>query len=230
VVAVATHVQLGQAVAIKVLHDELASDATFVTRFLREARACAALRSDHVCRVSDLGTLETGAPYLVMELLDGSDLSRVVAAGPLPIAVAADYVLQACIALAEAHAIGIVHRDLKPGNLFLTRAGRIKVLDFGIAKAPKDELALTRTAHVLGSPRYMSPEQLRSPRDVDLRTDLWALGVILYELVSQRVPFPAESITELAVKVAVDPPQPLDVDPAFRAVVWRCLEKAAGAR
>ena len=228
VVAAATHLQLGQRVAIKVLHDELAGDPAFVERFMREARACAMLKTEHACRASDVGQLPSGAPYLVMELLDGSDLARVIAHAPLPITTAVDYVLQACVALAEAHAAGIVHRDLKPGNLFLVRrpgATFVKVLDFGIAKAVGSDLALTRTAAVLGSPRYMSPEQLRSARDVDLRTDIWALGVILYELVSQRVPFPAESITELAVKVAVDAPLPLAVDPAFATVVWRCLEK-----
>jgi serine/threonine-protein kinase len=234
VVAAATHVQLGERVAIKVIRQEMARDDAFVARLMREARASATVGTDHVCRVFDVGRLPSGEPYLVMELLEGSDLARVIAQAPLSIATAADYVLQACVALSRAHAAGIVHRDLKPGNLFLTKQldgqPRIKLLDFGIAKAPGDDLSLTHTAATLGSPRYMSPEQLRSARDVDPRTDIWSLGVILYELVSQRVPFPAESITELAVKVTVDPPQPLDVEPGFHAVIWKCLEKPVERR
>jgi serine/threonine-protein kinase len=235
-VAIATHIQLDQRVAIKIAHDEVASDPAFVERFMREARACARLRSEHVCRVSDVGQLESGAPYFVMELLEGSDLASVIAHRPLAIEVAADYMLQVCTGLAEAHALGIVHRDLKPSNLFVTKrldgSPLIKVLDFGIAKAPTaaSELELTRTATVLGSPRYMSPEQLRSPRDVDARADIWALGAILYEMVSGRVPFPAISITELSVMIAVDAPKPLDVEPEFLRVVLRCLEKSADRR
>ena len=137
VVAVATHVQLGQRVAIKVAHDELAADPAYVARFVREARACASLRSEHACKVHDVGQLPSGAPYIVMELLEGTDLAAAIAHRPLSVAVAADYVLQACVALAEAHALGIVHRDLKPSNLFLARrldgTPLVKVLDFGIA-------------------------------------------------------------------------------------------------
>jgi eukaryotic-like serine/threonine-protein kinase len=236
VVAVATHLQLEQLVALKVLRDPMIGDPEVVARFMREARASARLRSEHVCKVSDVGLLEDGAPYLVMELLEGSDLQGVIAGGTLPIAVAADYVLQACVAIAEAHALGIVHRDLKPANLFLTKrldgTPLIKVLDFGIAKASSaGDFKITRTSAIMGSPGYMSPEQLRSTRDVDARSDIWALGVILYELVSGRLPFHGESITELAVKVVVDPPEPLAVDaPAFTAVVYRCLEKAVDQR
>jgi len=236
VVAIAMHLQLEQRVAVKVLHDHLAADPSTVERFLREARTPMRLRSEHVCRVLDVGQLAGGAPYIVMELLYGSDLHALVRAhGPLSLATAADYVLQAMVAVAEAHALGIVHRDLKPANLFLARAidgsPLVKVLDFGIAKSPaRGDLQLTSTAAVLGSPGYMSPEQLRSAKDVDARSDIWALGTILYELVSARLPFPAQSVTELAMKVAVDPPDPLDVDPAFRAIVFRCLEKDAARR
>jgi len=237
-VVAATHIHLAQRVALKFLLPEFLHDPSIVERFLREARASAALRGEYLCRVSDVGTLENGSPYIVMELLDGRDLAAVLAGnGPLPIDIASHYVLQACVALAEAHALGIVHRDLKPANLFLTKrpdgTQLVKVLDFGIAKAQHDtSFNLTRTASVMGSPGYMSPEQLRSSRDADVRSDIWALGVILYELVSGRPPYVAESITELALRVAMDPLPPLviAVSTGFDLVVARCLEKDPARR
>ncbi|MEO8841520.1 MAG: serine/threonine-protein kinase [Kofleriaceae bacterium] len=235
-VYVATHVGLDQQVAIKVLDPALANQPEVVQRFVREARASARLKSDHVCRVMDVGALEDGVPYIEMELLDGEDLGQLIERGAMATETAADYVLQACVAIAEAHALGIVHRDLKPANLFVTHrldgTMLIKVLDFGIATAPSSqELKITKTTAVMGSPGYMSPEHLRSARDVDVRSDIWALGVILYEAATGTLPFVAQTITELAVKVVMDEPAPLvGVDPTYAAVVARCLQKDPAQR
>jgi len=229
IVVAATHIELGHRVAIKLLRDEMAQSPAIVERFLREARSVVGLRTEHVCKVTDVGRLDTGAPFIVMEMLEGVDLQHVVHEQPLPVTTAVEYVLQACVALAEAHAAGIIHRDLKPANLFVTRrldgGPLVKVLDFGIAKALADTGAHLTHQSAMGSPGYMSPEQIQSARDVDVRTDLWALGVTLYQLLSARLPFPAASHTEIAIKVATEPPAPLDVDPALRAVIWKCLEK-----
>src|SRR5262245_25616300 len=178
VVVAATNSLLGQQVALKFLLPELLAHHGVVERFLREARASARLRSEHVCRVFDVG-MENNVPYMVMELLEGRDLASIVeTSGKPPVSSTVDYVLQACVGLAEAHAMKIVHRDLKPANMFLTRrsdgTALVKVLDFGIAKASGDtQFQLTRTAAVVGSPGYMSPEQLRSARDADVRSDIW---------------------------------------------------------
>ena len=193
VVVLARHVQLDQLVALKFLLAQSLTNPKVVARFEREARAVVKLKSEHVARVLDVGTMEAGAPYIVMEYLEGEDLSQTVERrGPLPVAEAVDYLLQACEALAEAHGMGIVHRDLKPGNLFLTRRvdgkSLVKVLDFGISKLEggREDLALTQPAEVVGSPKYMSPEQLRASRLADARSDIWSLGVILYELITDR--------------------------------------------
>jgi serine/threonine-protein kinase len=214
VVVAAEHTLLKQRVALKFVLDTADHDAT--DRFMREARATARLESAHVCRVMDVGTTDSGAPYIVMELLSGMDLSaRLLAFGALPIADAVDYTLQLLDALSEAHARGIVHRDLKPSNLFLANRGDgssiLKVLDFGISKlqaSPHDAdtestnrgagtpkpvdpaQGLTETGVMMGSPPYMSPEQLRSARDVDARCDVWSVGTILHELLTATRAFP----------------------------------------
>ncbi|HEY0253193.1 MAG TPA: serine/threonine-protein kinase, partial [Kofleriaceae bacterium] len=233
-VVAARHLELGQLVAIKLLRDEMAGSPAIVERFLREARAVVGLRTEHVCRVSDVGRLDSGAPYIVMEMLEGVDLQRTVARSPLPATTAVEYVLQACVALAEAHAAGIIHRDLKPANLFVVRrpdgGPLVKVLDFGIAKARSEPGAHATQKAAMGSPGYMSPEQVQNARDVDVRTDIWALGVTLYQLLSARLPFPGPTITEIAVSVAHDPPERLDTDPGLRDVVLKCLEKSPDRR
>jgi serine/threonine protein kinase len=242
VVVAATHMTLRQKVALKFLLPSAAQHPETKERFLREARAAVKLKSEHVAKVVDVGTLEDGAPYMVMEYLDGATLGQVVRAqGAQPIADAVGYVLQACEAVAEAHAAGIVHRDLKPENLFLTRRvdGQplVKVLDFGIAKnvGADAPLSLTRTSTIIGSPLYMPPEQLRSAKAADARSDIWALGAVLFELLTGRVPFTAESFSELCLKVAQDvAPAPStlrrEVPPGLDAAVLRCLEKDVAKR
>jgi hypothetical protein len=215
-------------------------DAT--ARFAREARAAAKITNEHVARVRDGGSLESGAPYIVMEFLEGEDLACLLQRrGPLPVDRAVDFVLQACVAVAEAHKVGIIHRDLKPSNLFCTRRTDghfvVKVLDFGISKRVDAEagVSVTRTNTVMGSPLYMSPEQLRSTRDVDHRTDIWAFGIILFELLAGRVPFDGETFTEVAVKASTEPPVSLrrlraDTPPGLEAIIERCLAKAPNGR
>jgi serine/threonine-protein kinase len=243
IVVAATDLALERKVAIKFLLPDFAKHHEASQRFLREARAAVKIQSDHVARVIDVGTLEGGAPYMVMEYLEGRDLSAVIAEHRrLPVEEAVAHVLEACDAIAEAHSVGIVHRDLKPANLFLTRQPdgtfRVKVLDFGISKAMvtgESDHSLTRTSSMMGSPLYMSPEQMRSAKNVDPRTDVWALGVILFELLTGDPPFNAESIPELSAKVLLENPTPIrglrpDVPPALEAAVMRALEKDPAKR
>ncbi|HET7501782.1 MAG TPA: serine/threonine-protein kinase, partial [Kofleriaceae bacterium] len=228
-----THLHLGEELAIKVLSRDGTNNQEVSTRFLREARAVARLRGEHVARVSDVGVLPQGRPFMVMEYLRGIDLSGELARrGTLPPGEAVDYVLQACEALAEAHAHGIVHRDIKPANLFLTTrpdgTPLLKVLDFGISKAPITTVGLpTQTDIVMGTAGYMSPEQMKASRDVDARTDVWALGIVLYECLNGRRPFEGESFTAIVLMAGTEPPPPMDprVPRALQAVVLRCLEK-----
>jgi eukaryotic-like serine/threonine-protein kinase len=253
VVVAATHVMLNERVAIKLLLPEALENAETVARFQREARAAVRIKSEHVARVSDVGVVDApasalqpvigvplapGAPFMVMEYLEGQDLSGVLrATGPLPLGDAVGYLAQAIEAIAEAHALGIVHRDLKPSNLFLTHradgSALVKVLDFGISKAATGnamEAAMTTTSAVLGSPMYMAPEQMIASREVDGRTDVWALGVVLYQLLAGHGPFNGTTMTELCARILQEPHAPIrasrpDVPVEIDAVISRCLEK-----
>jgi serine/threonine protein kinase len=233
VVVAAQHLQLGIPVAIKALRPEARANAEAVARFEREARAAAHIRGEHVVRVLDVGSLDDGTPFMVMERLEGEDLARrLEREGQLPVDEAVEWILQACEAVGEAHGLGIVHRDLKPENLFCARrpdgSSAIKVLDFGISKM--GSMQMTETQACVGSPCYMSPEQLRSSRRVDARTDIWALGAVLYELLTGAVPFWGDTMPELCTRILHTPPTPIrdlraEVPEELAAVIERCLAK-----
>jgi serine/threonine-protein kinase len=246
VVVEAVHLQLDERVAIKFLRAEALGNPAggdIVARFLREARAALRIRSEHVVRVYDASILDNEVPYIVMEYLEGQDLEQALERrGPLPVAEAVDYVLQAAEALAEAHSLGIVHRDLKPANLFLLHsiAGvpMIKVLDFGISKDDAlsgESLSITSAHAVLGSPVYMSPEQMRSTKDVDARADIWALGIILYELLTGRPPFCGETMPQMCSAILESVPLAPSrlrnqLPRPVEAAILKCLEKRADDR
>ena len=240
IVFAALHLALGQRVAVKMLLPDAMLVPSSVERFQREAQAAANIQNEHVVRIMDIGTTDKGAPYMVMEYLVGCDLGDLIdARKTIPPEEAVDYVLQACEAMAEAHRIGIVHRDLKPGNVFLTKRSDntplIKVLDFGISKLGEELVgrqqgALTATHVMMGSPLYMSPEQIRSAKTVDRRSDVWSLGVILFELLTGQLPFEGETAIAICAQVAADPPIPLrvlmpDLPEGLEEVILRCLEK-----
>ncbi len=233
----ARHTELGEMVALKFLRPEALVHAELVERFAREARAAAKIRSEPVANVFDVGTLKDGTPFIVMEYLAGKDLADYLHhEGPLPIQVAVEYIMQACEALAAAHAHGIVHRDIKPENLFLTQQAQgmhmIKVLDFGISKTalPRGKRDLVRTQMALGSPVYMSPEQIRRSDQVDARSDIWAIGCVLFELITGVTAFDEPSLLELSAAILEREPVPLltlrpDAPEELELIVLRCLSK-----
>ncbi|HTV21720.1 MAG TPA: serine/threonine-protein kinase [Polyangiaceae bacterium] len=251
IVLAATHLGLDEPVAIKFMRPEMQSVEGTRERFAKEAKIAARIRSEHVAKVLDVGELDALGPFIVMEYLEGKSLADLIDAraldrqAPLPVERAVEYLLQACEALAAAHAIGVIHRDVKPDNLFVTRHGgleTLKLLDFGISKAPLPNAPLhdamsvssqsanagtSTTAFVMGTPLFMSPEQLRSLPDVDCRTDIWSMGAVMYELLSGAPPFQAVSIPEICAAIldATPTPLPPSCPAALQAVVMRCLEK-----
>jgi serine/threonine-protein kinase len=241
VVVVARHIVLDERVALKFLLPEYATHPEASTRFLREAQAAVKIKSEHVARVSDVGTLETGAPYMVMEFLEGRDLSRLlIDEGVLQVEDAVDFVIQGSEALAEAHGYGIVHRDIKPANLFLTRRPNglplVKVLDFGISKTTGNQVDnLTKTTASMGSALYMSPEQMQASRGVDHRTDIYALGISLYELLAGKQPFYADTLPQLCAEIFTGTPTPIrslrqDVPEGLANVLEKAYARDRGVR
>ncbi len=241
----AHHEILSERVALKFLLSDIAANQEAVGRFLNEARAAAKIKSQHVCRIMDAEVTSDGLPFMVLEYLEGQDLAQVLESrGPLPFHEAVDYVLQALEPVHQAHNLGIVHRDLKPANLFLCQqpdgSPLVKVLDFGISKAqnPLGEAAngsLTSTKAMLGSPLYMSPEQLRSSKRVTAVSDVWSLGVILYELLTGAVPYGGDTLGELFANILEEEPVAItlrapQVPAALEAVVMQCLKKKDSER
>jgi eukaryotic-like serine/threonine-protein kinase len=239
VVVRAVHTDLDTQVAIKFLLPNMVESASVVQRFLREAQATVKLKGEHVVKVIDVGKMPDGAPFMVMEYLSGADLGQVLKAhGAQPANVACDLLMQICEGMSEAHALGIIHRDVKPSNFFVTRgpdgSPLVKILDFGISKTPlgTDMQQLTGTQSMVGTPAYMAPEHMRAASRADQRSDLWSMGVVLYQLLTNRLPFDGESYADLCLKVVMEQPAPITVPlpPGLGEVLLRCLEKDAAQR
>ena len=241
VVALGRQLELDRAVAIKFLRAPLSSDARPLERFTREARIIARMRSEHVVRVFDVGR-ERGVPFIVMERLHGHDLSKEIDRGPVAVERAVEFVLHACEGLGEAHSLGIVHRDVKPSNLFVAQGlgGResLKVLDFGVSKwlLPVDTEApwISTGDAAIGTPAFASPEQLTRPETIDARTDVWALGVVLFQALSGTLPFHADTIPALYTAIIAGDPAPFPASPEVPAalveVIVRCLRRDPAER
>lgn len=240
IVLEARHLRLGQGVALKMLRPTLLAEHDVVARFEREARAIARLQGPHVARILDVEVLDNGTPFMVMELLRGRELdAEIQVRGKLPVTEAVGYVLQACAGMSEAHRMGIIHRDIKPSNLFLSENEgyrSVKLLDFGISKLAGDvQVKVTTTATAFGTPLYMSPEQVRSAKDVDARADIWSIGVVLYELLSGKSPFDYPSATAVLAAIIADNPTPIgklcpDLPRPLADAVTKALQKDPNAR
>ncbi len=240
----AEHIALGRSVAVKVLHATHTTKKDSIRRFHQEARAAGAIGHPNICGVIDLGTLDDGSPYIVMERLQGETLAdRVSSEGGLPFDDVIDILIQVLSGLVAAHEQHIVHRDIKPENIFLTRRvgcpPLVKVLDFGVSKmtgargaaARPEDLALTRTGMVMGTPYYMAPEQARGERDLDARVDLYACGVILYEALTGRRPFVALNYNALLMQILTATPRAASqIRPALPEGFDEVIEKAMARR
>jgi serine/threonine-protein kinase len=240
-VYLAKHTQVGKRFAIKLLHEQFAHHAEMVARFMREARAAGEVGHDNIIEIYDIGKETSGAVYMVMEVLKGSSLEDVVQAQPIQVPLATYILLQVLSALEAAHAHGIIHRDMKPDNVFLTtiagQANFVKVLDFGIAKIKETEggHGLTQTGTMMGTPYYMSPEQAKGSKDIDHRTDLYACGVMFYQMLTGKFPFEAPNIPALLVKITSEEPVPVEqhdprIPPEIAAAIRRAMEKEADDR
>lgn len=235
------HLALQVPVAVKFLRGELTENPEYLERFLREARMAAGIKSEHSTHLYDVASTPDGQPYMVMELLDGVDLGHAIeTSGALPFRTAVDIMLQVLEVLAEAHAAGLVHRDIKPANILvrgLPEQPFAKLLDFGVAvsTATRDTGRLTGANQVLGSPAYMSPEQLREAARADERSDVWSCGATMFELLCGEIPFTAQNIPALCAAIMTERPKDLrtlrgDIPPGLAEVVMQCLEKNPSQR